>query len=75
MGKRNPLEVDFDEFQPDENEENDEEVSDTELEQLGQGTFIDPGVEDIDVELDDEELERLAREIEPDVPRDYQPDE
>jgi hypothetical protein len=75
MGKRNPLEVDFDEFQPDENEENDEEVSDTELEQLGQGTFIDPGVEDIDVELDDEELERLARELEPGVPRDYQPDE
>jgi hypothetical protein len=75
MGKRNPLEVDFDEFQPDENEEHDEEVSDTELEQLGQGTFIDPGVEDIDVELDDEELERLARELEPGVPRDYQPDE
>jgi hypothetical protein len=75
MGRHNPLEVEFDDFQPDDDDDNDEEISDTELEQLGQGTFIDPGVEDIDVELDDEELERLARELEPGVPRDYQPDE
>jgi hypothetical protein len=71
--RRNPLDVDFDEFQPD--EEDDEEVSEVELEKMGQGTFIDPGIEDVDVELDEDELERLAREVEPDVPRPFQPDE